>query len=283
MKGKPLKTSQPATAGARILHPTEFFHSGVTAFFASQSDQRFSYCLYVPTAHQQATEPLPLVVVVHGTNRTAERYRTMFREFAETHGCVVLAPLFPAGIADPDDLHGYKRLLHQGIRYDAVLLDIVEQIGRRYTVGTERFLLHGFSGGGQFAHRFAYLHPERLAALSVGAPGRVTRIDPDVPWWLGTADVAERFGREVDLDVLRTVPVQMLVGDADTETWEIAEPGLDAGGDTRVERMTALRDNWERHGIAVRFELIPGMGHSGSAALPHVQRFFAEVLSGDRT
>ncbi|MEU6602713.1 PHB depolymerase family esterase [Streptomyces flaveolus] len=275
-----MKTSQPATAGARILHPTEFFHSGVTAFFASQSDQRFSYCLYVPTAHQRATEPLPLVVVVHGTNRTAERYRTMFREFAEEHGCVVLAPLFPAGVADPGDLHGYKRLLHQGIRYDAVLLDIVEQIGRRYTVATERFLLHGFSGGGQFAHRFAYLHPERLAALSVGAPGRITRIDPDVPWWLGTADVAERFGREIDLVTLRTVPVHMLVGDADTDTWEIAEPGLDAGGDTRVERMTALRDNWERHGVPVRFELIPGMGHSGSTALPHVQRFFADVLTG---
>ncbi|GAA3812754.1 PHB depolymerase family esterase [Streptomyces chiangmaiensis] len=273
-----MKTSQPATSGARILHPTEFFHSGVTAFFALQSDQRFSYCLYVPTAHQQASEPLPLVVVVHGTNRLAERYRTHFRDFAEEQGCIVLAPLFPAGVADPEDLHGYKRLLHQGIRYDAVLLDIVEQIGRRYTVDTTRFLLHGFSGGGQFAHRFAYLHPERLTGLSVGAPGRITRINPEVPWWLGTADVAERFGREIDLDVLRTVPVQMLVGDADTDTWEIAEPGLDVGGDTRIERMKALRDNWEQHGIPVHFELIPGMGHSGSAGLPHVQRFFAGIL-----
>ncbi|MFF0764246.1 PHB depolymerase family esterase [Streptomyces sp. NPDC003328] len=273
-----MKTSQPATSGARILHPTEFFHSGVTAFFALQSDQRFSYCLYVPTAHQQATEPLPLVVVVHGTNRLAERYRTHFRDFAEEHGCIVLAPLFPAGVADPEDLHGYKRLLHQGIRYDTVLLDIVEQIGSRYTVDTARFLLHGFSGGGQFAHRFAYLHPERLTALSVGAPGRITRINPEAPWWLGTADVAERFGREIDLGVLRTVPVQMLVGDADTDTWEIAEPGLDVGGDTRIERMLALRDNWEQHGIRVRFDLIPGMGHSGSAALPHVQRFFAGIL-----
>lgn len=270
-------TTSP-TAGARVLHPTEFFHSGVTAFFALRTDPRFSYCLYVPAAHKTTTKRLPLVVVVHGTNRTAERYRTLFSEFAEEHACIVLAPLFPAGIIDPEDLNNYKRIRFHDIRFDHVLLDMIEQIGARYRVQTERFLLHGFSGGGQFAHRFAYLHPHRLSALSVGAPGRITRIDADVPWWLGTADLAELFGTELDLPALRRVPVQMIVGAEDTETWEIAEPGIDAGGDTRVERLRTLRDNWEAHGIPVRLEIVPGMGHSGSTGVPHVQRYFSEVL-----
>jgi predicted peptidase len=274
--------STSPTAGARVLHPTEFFHSGVTAFFALQTDPRFSYCLYVPTAHQTATKGLPLVVVVHGTNRTAERYRTMFGEFAEEHGCIVLAPLFPAGIIEPEDLNNYKRIRFHDIRFDHVLLDMIEQVGARYRVETERFLLHGFSGGGQFAHRFAYLHPHRLSAVSVGAPGRVTRIDPDVPWWLGTADLAEVFGTELDLPTLRRVPVQMIVGAEDTETWEIAEPAIDAGGDTRVERLRTLRDNWEAHGIPVQLDVIPGMGHSGSRGVPHTQRFFSEVLRSER-
>jgi predicted peptidase len=272
-------TQQPATVGARILDPTEFFHSGVTAFFALQSDQRFSYCLYVPAAHQQTVRPLPLVVVVHGTNRTAERYRTMFREFAEAHNCIVLAPLFPAGIIEPEDLNNFKRILFHDIRFDEVLLSMIDQIGARYRVDTDRFLLHGFSGGGQFVHRFAYLHPHRISALSIGAPGRITRIDPDVPWWLGTADVKEVFGRDLDLPELAKVPVQMLVGAEDVETWEIAEPGIDAGGNTRVERLMTLRDNWEAHGISVRFDLVPGMGHSGSAAIPQAQDFFSGVLS----
>jgi predicted peptidase len=272
-------TQQPATSGARILDPTEFFHSGVTAFFALQSDQRFSYCLYVPTSHQTAVSPLPLVVVVHGTNRTAERYRTMFREFAEEHNCIVLAPLFPAGIIDPEDLNNFKRILYHDIRFDEILLSMIDQIGARYRVDTDRFLLHGFSGGGQFVHRFAYLHPHRISALSIGAPGRITRINPDVPWWLGTADVKEVFGIDLDLPELAKVPVQMLVGAEDTETWEIAEPGIDAGGNTRVERMMTLRDNWEAHGISVRFDLVPGMGHSGSAAIPQAQDFFSGVLN----
>jgi dienelactone hydrolase len=272
--------STAGARGARVLDPTEFYHSGVTAFFASQSDQRFSYCLYVPTAHQSTKVPLPLVVVVHGTNRTAERYRTMFRDFAEEHSCVVLAPLFPAGIVEAGDLHGYKKILSHGIRYDQVLLDIVAEVGGRYRVDTGRLYVHGFSGGGQFVHRFAYLHPDRLAALSIGAPGRVTRINPDVPWWQGTADIAERFGVELDLPALRRVPVQMIVGAADLETWEIAEPDVDAGGDTRVERLTALRDNFEDHGISVRFDLIPEMAHQPVVAMPYAQDFIAGVLRG---
>ena len=268
-----MTSSQPAT-----FDPELYYYSGATAFFACQSDQRFSYCLYVPAAHRATERPLPLVVLVHGTGRTAERYRTMSRDFAEQHGCIVLAPLFPAGIIDPSDLHGYKRLAYRDIRFDRVLLDMVDEVGQRFRVGTERFLLHGFSGGGQFAHRFAYLHPDRLSALSIGAPGRVTRINPDVPWWLGTADLAERFGVELDLPALRRVPVQMLVGDQDLDTAEIAEPGLDAGGVTRIERLTALRDNFETHGIPVRFELLPGIAHSGRLALPYAHAFFADVL-----
>lgn len=273
-------TSPRPSAGARVLDPVEYYHSGATAFFASQRDQRFSYCLYVPGAHRTAKAPLPLTVVVHGTQRMAERYRDAYRGFAEEHGTVVLAPLFPAGIGEPGDLHGFKRLSFHGVRFDRVLLDIVDEVARRYRVDATKFALHGFSGGGQFVHRFAYLHARRLAALSIGAPGRVTRIDPRVPWWPGTADLRERFGVDLDLPALRDVPVQMVVGAEDTETWEIAEPGVDAGGDTRVERLTSLRDNFTRHGIDVRFDVVPGLAHRGLELQPVVQDFFAGVLAG---
>ncbi|HVV24002.1 MAG TPA: PHB depolymerase family esterase [Pseudonocardiaceae bacterium] len=274
-----MSAADRASADPRILDPVRFYHSGPTAFFASQRDQRFSYCMYVPTAHKTTTRRLPLVVIVHGTNRTAERYRNEFREFAEEHDCVVLAPLFPGHIIDPDDLNGFKRLKYHDIRFDHLLLSMIDEVHDRYQVDTERFYLHGFSGGGQFSHRFAYLHPERLAGVSVGAPGRVTRINPDIPWWLGTADLAEQFGTDLDLPALRRVPVHMVVGDADVETWEIGEPGIDAGGDTRIERLTSLRDNWVGNGIPVDFELVPGVAHSGRAVLPAVQRWLSKALT----
>jgi predicted peptidase len=270
------------TDTAKILDPVEFYHSGPTAFFACQRDQRFSYCLYVPAAHKTTTRPLPLIVVMHGTQRTAERYRDAYREFAEENDAVILAPLFPAGIAEPGDLHGFKKLRFHGIRFDELLLDIVAEVGERYLVETERLYLHGFSGGGQFAHRFAYLHPERLAAVSIGAPGRVTRINPDVPWWPGTADLREQFGKDLDLPALRRVAVHMVVGAEDTDTWEIQEQGVDAGGDTRIDRLTALRANFESHRVPVSFDLVPGVGHRGVLVQGQVQRFFAERLRRSR-
>jgi poly(3-hydroxybutyrate) depolymerase len=272
-------SSPRPSADARVLDPVEYYHSGPTAFFASQRDQRFSYCLYVPGVHRTAAKPLPLTVVVHGTQRMAERYRDAYRGFAEENGTVVLAPLFPAGIGEPGDLHGFKRLAFRGVRFDRVLLDIVDEVAQRCRVDATRFALHGFSGGGQFVHRFAYLHAPRLSALSIGAPGRVTRIDPRVPWWPGTAGLRERFGTDLDLDALRAVPVQMIVGAEDTETWEIAEPDVDAGGDTRVARLTSLRDNFEAHGIGVRFDVVPGLAHGGLQLQPVVQDFFAGVLA----
>ena len=48
----------------------------------------------------------------------------------------------------------------------------------------------GFSGGAQFAHRFLYIHPGRLRAVSLGAPGLVTMLDETRAWWVGTGGMA---------------------------------------------------------------------------------------------
>ncbi|MEJ2864365.1 PHB depolymerase family esterase [Actinomycetospora flava] len=270
----------------RPHHPEQFYRSGPTPFFAAQADQRVSFALYVPQVHDAARSPMPLVVVVHGTARTAELYRNAWSGFAERHGCVVLTPLFPAGIGDPEDLHNFKFLAYGDIRFDRLLLDIVDEVVARFPVDGRRFLLHGFSGGGQFTHRFLYLHPERLAAVSIAAPGRVTMIDPDQPWWIGTADVADRFGHGIDLDAVRRVAVQMVVGEADIETWEINNPGgtnwmpgADAAGTTRVDRLHALHRNFAVHGIEARLDVVPGVGHHGTKLQPAVEGFFAEVLA----
>lgn len=110
-------------------------------------------------------------------------------------------------------------------------------------------------------------------------------IDPTRPWWLGTADLVERFGRDIDLDAARRVAVQMVVGDQDTETWEINNPGgsnwlpgADAAGNTRVERLRALHANFLAHGIDARLDLVPGVGHNGRQMLPTVTDFFDGVL-----
>ncbi|BDD56679.1 hypothetical protein MAP00_002108 [Monascus purpureus] len=81
----------------------------------------------------------------------------------------------------------------------------------------DQILMIGFSGGGQFTHHFLYLYPERLVAASIGAPGRVTLLDAEQPWPVGIADVQSRFCRTIDIQRIRHVATQLIVGAADDE------------------------------------------------------------------
>jgi pimeloyl-ACP methyl ester carboxylesterase len=273
-------------------HPessASLFLTRATTLIASQVDQRFSYVLYIPDRREGDPGRYPLVVIQHGTGRNAVGYRDAMIDFAEQERVVVLAPLFPAGITDPDDLHSFKFLSAEGIRYDLVVLGMVDEVARRAPIVTEKFLLHGFSGGGQFAHRFLYVHPDRLRAVSIGAPGRLTLLDDSTPWWLGTEDFAEVFGAAPDIEAIRRVPVQLVVGDQDVDESEINNqydsnwvPGLDKQGRTRIERLRTLERNFAGHGIETRFDLVAGVEHEGEQVLGHVCDFFRSVLAANR-
>ncbi|CAM5699864.1 PHB depolymerase family esterase [Streptomyces canus] len=263
-------------------HPGITFLTGKTALFALADDPRFSYCLYVPRRHSPDGPPSPLVIAVHGTRRRVETVRDAMADFAERHNCVLLCPLFPAGIAGPNDVDSYKLLSPDGFRADEVLLSMVEEIALRWHVRTDRFHLHGFSGGGQFAHRFAYLHPDRLASLSVGAPGRVTLIDPTKTWWQGTADMEKHFGVQVDPAALRDLPVQFVIGAQDTGTADFAPVdslGLAPAGRNRIENVNALRANWQDHGVRSRLDTVADVAHDQFGVLPVVREFLAAHLA----
>jgi poly(3-hydroxybutyrate) depolymerase len=268
-----------------------YYGFGRTALYACQYDQRFSYCLYVPESYEEDGDTTyPLAVIVHGTNRPAQEYRDRFVNFGEREQCVILAPLFPCGIIEPGELNNYKFIEYHGIRYDHVLLAMIDEISASYRLRADRFLMHGFSGGGHFAHRFFYLHPKRLLGVSIGAPGVVTLLDEDHDWWVGVRDLEERFGIPLDVPSMREVPVHMVIGGDDTETWEITiepghkrwMPGANLAGVNRQDRMTALRESFERHGIAVHQDTVPGIGHNGYALLDPVRAFFGEVLAKER-
>ena len=262
---------------------------GATTFFACQFDQRFSYCLYVPLQYDvKASQKYPLLVVVHGSHRNAEAYRDALADWAEEHQTVVLSPLFPSGIIEPGESNNYKQLLYHDIRYDLVLMAMVEETAAIYRIMSDRFMLYGYSGGGQFAHRFLYVHPDRLRAVSIGAPGSVTLIDDTYDWWPGTANVEDLFGRPLNLETVRTVSVQMVVGGDDTGSMagfdsKRVMPGSDLAGNTRVERLEALRASFEAHGIGVEHTIVPGVGHESYKFLPVVTGFFSATLAAQRT
>ncbi|KAL7917678.1 hypothetical protein ACQKWADRAFT_324452 [Trichoderma austrokoningii] len=172
------------------------------------SEPRVSYSLYIPPQHykntlraqidsssQAALRKLPLLVFVHGTLRDDSYADKGLISFAESTPCAIMAPLFPAGLDGPTDLDSYKLLRSPTLRSDLALLDMLNEVAHRWPgIDTTKIFLMGYSGGAQFAHRFLYLYPERLAAVSIGAPGSVTILDHSAFWPAGIADTEELFG-----------------------------------------------------------------------------------------
>lgn len=270
----------------RTLGP---YDRGRTPFYALQADKRLSYCLYVPRDYaDDAARTYRLIVLVHGTDRDPAAYLDAFAAFAEMHDCIVLAPLFPAGLGGSGDLDNYKFIDYAGIRFDLALFAMIDEVAARYRLTEARFMLHGFSGGGHFAHRMLLLHPERLAAVSIGAPGVVTLLDADLPWWRGVRDLEARFGVTLNVEAIRRVPVHMVIGSEDRETWEITlEPdsewwmdGANDAGANRLERMASLKASFERAGLRVRQDVVEGAAHDLAPLLGSVKLFLKDVIDG---
>ncbi|RDH31024.1 poly hydrolase [Aspergillus welwitschiae] len=269
------------------------------------AEPRVSYTLYIPPTHYNPdpsrTSPqpspydkakLPLLVNIHGTSRNISM-RTELVSFAESTPCAILAPLFPANIDGPNDLDSYKVLRSATLRSDRALLAILGEVSTVWPgIDTEKVFLAGFSGGGQFAHRFLYVHPERLAAVSVGAPGKVTMLDEQLAWPSGIANIQEIFGKGVNKDLVKNVQIQLVIGSEDVkvhggrEFWEWAKKmmaqrmaaekasGQDSGtvntgkrevvmmDQGRSQTLQQLQSSWQADGIEARLDVVDGVAHN---------------------
>jgi predicted esterase len=281
----------PPISSAQV-NPFTWYDKGFVPYHASQADPRFPYMLYVPEDYDEHSPKLyPLIVLVHGTERWPHYYLEQNAEFAEEHDVILLAPLFPIGTHGGQDLENYKLVEFKGTRYDLILLSMVDEVASKYKIEANEFSMFGFSGGGHFAHRFFYLHPHRLKAVSIGAPGMVTLIDDERDWWVGTRDVYWKFNVKLNLEKMADVAVHMVVGSEDTESWgdEIEKesvyymgdaPGAtyNSAGGNRQERLKTLKENFEEHGIDVILETVEGAGHDETYMFPSMQKFFIEAI-----
>lgn len=242
--------------------------------------------MYVPStafeAANEANSKVPLVVNVHGTSRSAEQCRDMLRDVADSKGAAVLAPLFPFGVVDPNDADNYKDLLYRDIRYDQVLLSMLEEVKLMWEgiIDTDKFFLIDFSGGGQYTLRFLYLHPNRLQAAGIGAPGTITSLN-ERACPVGVGNSGQLFGTEVDISKIKEVKLHMVVGELDTG---IAGEGIrdvlggQEGVASRVETIERLHRELKQLGIEAKLDIVPGVEHDAIGVLPAIKSFLSSVL-----
>ncbi|MBT3200037.1 MAG: hypothetical protein HN350_08970 [Phycisphaerales bacterium] len=115
------------------------------------------YYLYHPKKLEK-NRPYWLVIAVHGLGGTG-KYAAGYLQFATFGNCIVAAPTFPGGrymfCTKPDAQR---------------TIDLINALKKEFLLHDKCFIA-GFSGGSQFAHRFALKHPEHVIGCSPHAGG----------------------------------------------------------------------------------------------------------------
>jgi hypothetical protein len=175
--------------------------------------------LFVPDGVNADT---PIVIVMHGASRDAERYYENWRTEAEKHGFVVVVPYFSREDFPKSTHYNLGHVFDRGTgaprpasswTFAAIepLFDaVVDRIGGEQA----QYTIFGHSAGSQFLHRFLYYVPGARVKRAIAAnAGWYTMPDYGVayPYGLGGSGVPDRvlasyFARDL----------VVLLGDADT-------------------------------------------------------------------
>jgi poly(3-hydroxybutyrate) depolymerase len=236
--------------------------------------------LFVPKAVASDT---PIVIVMHGASRDAERYYRDWRTEAEKHGFVVVVPYFSRADFPRSAHYNLGHVFEPGTgeqrppiswTFAAIepLFDaVVDKIGGQQT----QYTLFGHSAGSQFLHRFLYFVPAARVKRAIAAnAGWYTMPDFGVRYPYGLAEsgvtddvLAGYFARDL----------VVLLGDADTvrEDDDLRKsPEAELQGPHRFDRgrtfYRVARARAEALGVDFNWRLqeVPGAGHSNAAMTP---------------
>jgi pimeloyl-ACP methyl ester carboxylesterase len=242
--------------------------TGVVLERTVEQDHEQRYFLYIPRKGGAGT---PVFISVHGISGNAQEHAERFAPFAEQYGVVLIAPSFPS-----THFPAYQRLArpssrHRNRRADHALQRIVAEIGVLTGAATERLYLFGYSGGGQFVHRYAMIYPDQVARYVVGAAGWYTFPDPTVRYPRGIQSREDLPDIQFDPRRFLTVPGSVLVGERDVRAGTAlnTSPRIEQQqGPTRLERgkrwAQAMTEAAQHHHLDTRFDFqtLPGSGHS---------------------
>lgn len=237
----------------------------------------------------QVAPDTPVVIVMHGVDRDADRYRDEWAELARRYRLIVIVPEF--GRADFPGSLGYNtgffaeadgtprpRVLWSFAAIEP-LFDVAR---RRFGTSVKSYTLYGHSAGAQFVHRFVMFMPEARIEQAIAANAG----------WYTMPDTATAFpygikGTPVGKATLKAAlgkPLTVLLGTADTDP---TDPNLRttakanrqgphryARGQSFFEAGRAVAANWNSP-FGWRVEKVLGVGHKNSLMAESAARLIA--------
>jgi pimeloyl-ACP methyl ester carboxylesterase len=200
----------------------------------SKSAPHLTYHLSLPRERHPEGR---ILVAVHGVSRNAEEHIELLRPLAERYGVLLVAPVFAA-----DRFRDFQRLGRKGRgpRADLALIRVLNELNTATGWDTSKVDIFGFSGGAQFAHRFALAHPQRVRRLALGAAGWYTMPDDTLRYPYGSGDVSGLDAVRLNAVAAARLPTIVLVGERDDrnddEELNRSQIVCVSQGDTRLRR-----------------------------------------------
>jgi len=233
--------------------------------------QPLEYYCYRP----KEWHPGRAMISVHGISRNAKEHVEGFITQAERHKSIIIAPYFPKS--------SFRRYQQLGVSADAGRADlafdnIIQDAADWLQMQLYPLRIFGFSGGGQFAHRYAMFYPKRIKRLVLAAPGWYTFPDPDRHYPLGLRSTREWPKLKFSAERFLKIPTMVTVGEEDDLRDDDLnkERAIDAfQGFNRIERgerwITAMRSLGRAFDISTdfRLETIPNANHAYESYQSH--------------
>src|SRR5215212_8836120 len=155
----------------------------ITKELITSNGKTRAYYLYVPAT---VKAPAPLIVMLHGSNRTGVTLVEKWKDYAKKEGIILAGP-------DATNLRGWASP-QDGPDY---LHDLVEELKSKYPINPRRVYLFGHSAGASFALHMSLMESQYFAAAAIHA-GALSSQDT------GLIELATR-----------KIPISIQVGDTD--------------------------------------------------------------------
>jgi poly(3-hydroxybutyrate) depolymerase len=155
----------------------------ITKELITSNGKTRAYYLYVPSTVKTSA---PLIVMLHGSNRTGTTLVEKWKDYAKKEGIILAGP-------DATNLRGWA----SPVDGPDFLHDLVEELKGKYPINPRRVYLFGHSAGAAFALQMSMMESQYFAATAVHA-GALTAAGMDL------IELAKR-----------KIPISIQVGDSD--------------------------------------------------------------------
>jgi poly(3-hydroxybutyrate) depolymerase len=218
----------------------------------------------------------PIVFVMHGVGRDADRYLAEWRDIALANDIVVVVPEYAQNYFPGSEGYNFGGVFDEAgnlqpkARWTYSSIEpLFDALRRHENLSAEQYWLFGHSAGAQFVHRFVMLGVARrmVAAISANAGSYMFPVgDVDWPFGLRGAPAPAEAG-------VFASPMVVMLGDADSDPNHRSlprQPAAMAQGPHRYARGQNFYDTSrqiaERTGQSFNWSciIVPGVAHDNA-------------------